>query len=79
MIDAFRRNVLLPRREAVRAAISRGQARGDVRADLRAEDALDLLAGPFLARVFAGASTGPRWRRRFFDQWWDIVRERRDS
>lgn len=78
LIEAFRRNVLLPRRAAVQAAISRGQTRGDVRADLRAEDALDLLAGPFLARIFAGVPTGPRWRRRFFDQWWDIVRERPD-
>jgi AcrR family transcriptional regulator len=76
LIEAFRRNVLLPRRAAVRAAIERGQARGDVRGDLRAEDALDLLAGPFLARIFAGASTGPAWRRRYFALWWDTVRER---
>ncbi|HEX7291067.1 MAG TPA: TetR/AcrR family transcriptional regulator [Conexibacter sp.] len=76
LIDAFRRNVLAPRREAVRQLIERGQARGDVRRDLSAESALDLLAGPFLARVFAGAPTGPRWRRRAFELWWDLVRER---
>ena len=78
LVDAFRRNVLLPRRASVRRAIERGQARDDVRGDVRAEDALDLLAGPFLARVFAGEPTGPRWRRRFFDAWWDLVRERQD-
>jgi AcrR family transcriptional regulator len=78
LVEAFRRNVLLPRRAAVQAAIERGHARGDVRADLRAEDALDLLAGPFLARIFADAPTGPRWRRRFFDVWWDLIRERQD-
>lgn len=76
LIDAFRRNVLLPRRAAVCTLIERGQARGDVRADLRAEDALDLLAGPFLARIFAGAPTGPQWRKHSFALWWDVVRVR---
>ncbi len=76
LIAAFRDNVLLPRREAVRRLIERGRARGDVRRDLSAEEAVDLLAGPFLARVFAGAPTGPRWRRRAFELWWDLVRER---
>ena len=73
LIEAFRRNVLLPRRASVLALIERGQARGDVRDDLRAEAALDLLAGPLLARVFAGAPTGPRWRRSSFDLWWKLV------
>ena len=76
LIAAFRSNVLLPRREAVRRLIERGQARGDVRREVDAEAALDLLAGPLLARVFAGAPTGARWRKRAFDLWWDLVRER---
>ena len=79
LIEAFRRTVLLPRRAAVRELIERGQRRGDLRSDIPAEAALDLLAGPFLARVFAGLDTGPRWRKRAFDTWWDIIEERHEK
>ena len=78
LIDAFRRSVLLPRRETGRALIQRGQERGDLRRDIDPEAALDLFAGPFLARVFAGLDTGPRWRRKAFATWWDIVKERQE-
>ena len=74
LIEAFRRSVLLPRRAAVQAAIERGQARRDIRADIPSVAALDLLAGPLLARAFAGEDTGPRWRKRAFDTWWSLVR-----
>jgi AcrR family transcriptional regulator len=73
LIEAFRRSVLLPRRAAVRAAIERGPARGDIRAEIPSTAALDLLAGPLLARVFAGEDTGPRWRKRAFETWWSLV------
>ncbi len=76
LIEAFRRSVLHPRRAIGRALIERGQQRGDIRRDIDAEAALDLFAGPFLARVFAGVDTGPGWRRRAFDTWWDLVKER---
>src|SRR5918995_5947908 len=69
LIEAFRRSVLLPRRATVRAAIERGQARGDIRADIPAVAALDLLAGPLLARAFAGEDTGPQWRWQAFQTW----------
>jgi AcrR family transcriptional regulator len=76
LIEAFRHRVLLPRRAIVRAIIERAQTRGDVRADIDAEAALDLMAGAFLARVFAGLDTGPRWRMTAFEIWWNILRER---
>jgi len=79
LIDAFRRSVLLPRRAVGRALIERGQERGDLRRDVDAEAALDLFAGPFLARVFAGLDTGPRWRRKAFEIWWDLIKERADK
>ena len=79
LIEGFRRHVLHPRRAIVRAAVERGQARGDIRADLDPEQALDLMAGAFLARVFAGLDTGPRWRTTAFETWWDLLRERRES
>ena len=78
LIEAFRRSVLLPRRAIALALIERGQERGDLRSNLHPEDALDLLAGPFLARVFAGLDTGPRWRARSFATWWDIISEGSD-
>ncbi len=73
LIAAFCASALLPRR-AIRFLIERGQARGDLRADL----AIHLIAGSFLARVFAGLDTGPEWREYAFETWWDIVRERTD-
>jgi hypothetical protein len=76
LIEAFRQSVLLPRRAIVRAIIERGQTRGDIRVDVDPEMALELMAGPFLARVFAGLDTGPAWRTAAFASWWDILRER---
>ena len=76
LIAAFRRSVLLPRRAIVQGLIERAQARGDLRTDIEPETALDLLAGPLLARVFAGVDTGPRWRARAFETWWGLVAER---
>jgi AcrR family transcriptional regulator len=76
LIEAFRRSVLLPRRAVGLALIERGQARGDIRDDVDPVAALDLFAGPFLARVFAGLDTGPEWRRAAFDTWWVLITER---
>lgn len=74
LIEAFRRSVLLPRRAMAQAAIERGQARGDIRADIPSMTLLDLLAGPLLARAFAGEDTGPQWREQAFDTWWALVK-----
>ena len=71
-----KRHVLLPRRAIVQAIIERGQARGEIRVDIAPEAALDLMPGSFLARVFAGLDTGPRWRKAAFATWWEILRER---
>jgi AcrR family transcriptional regulator len=79
LIDAFRHSVLLPRRATGQALIERGQARGDVRRDIDPEAALDLFAGPFLARVFAGLDTGPAWRATAFDTWWNLIKERQQT
>ncbi|MGH2958487.1 MAG: TetR-like C-terminal domain-containing protein, partial [Solirubrobacterales bacterium] len=79
LIEAFRVNVLLPRRATVQALIERGQSRGEIRTDIPAKSALDLLAGPLLARVFAGEPTGPAWRKQSFAVWWELVKERPDN
>jgi AcrR family transcriptional regulator len=76
LIDAFRRHILHPRREAFCSLIERGKERGDLRADTDPERALDFLAGSFLARVFAGIDTGQQWRRTTFETWWQMFRER---
>jgi AcrR family transcriptional regulator len=75
LIDAFRRSVLLPRREVGLALVARGQRRGDIRRDIEPVTAVDLFAGPFLARVFAGEDTGHAWRRAAFAAWWTLVSE----
>lgn len=74
LIAAFREHILTPRRAIVERAIARGQQRGDIRSDVPPVMLLDLLAGPILARAFAGADTGAAWRRRAFDAWWTSVR-----
>jgi hypothetical protein len=76
LIQAFRESVLLPRRAIVRSIVERGQARGEIRGDIEPDAALELMAGPFLARVFAGLDTGPRWRTAAFAKWWEILSER---
>ncbi len=79
LIAAFRRSVLHPRRAVGLELITRGQRRGDIRADVEPEIALDLFAGPFLARVFAGLDTGSHWRRAAFTAWWELVQARPPS
>lgn len=76
LIAAFRQSLLLPRRETVKRIVERGKARGDLRADLDPEAAVDLMAGPFLARVFAGLDTGPEWRKATFEVWWEMISAR---
>ena len=71
LIAAFRENVLGPRRATVQTLIERGQARGEIRPEVDPVAALDALAGPLLARAFAGVDTGPAWRRAAFELWWD--------
>ena len=73
LIRGFRDTILLPRRAIGRAAIEEAQRRGELRADLDPEYALDLLAGPFLARAFAGLDVGRRWRDEAFELWWEAV------
>lgn len=76
LIEAYRTNILRPRREITCALIERGQERGDVRPEIEPEDAVDLLVGAFLARVFAGKDTGQAWNEKMFETWWDVVRTR---
>ena len=76
LIEAFRHSILLPRRATVKHIVERGKARGDIRADIDPDGAVDLMAGPFLARVFAGLDTGPEWRKAAFEVWWEALRER---
>ena len=73
LIAAFREQILLPRRALGREAIEEAQRAGELRRDLDPEALIDLLAGPLLARVFAGLDVGPAWRDRAFALWWDVV------
>jgi AcrR family transcriptional regulator len=74
LIEAFRSAILGPRRAAVVALIERGIERGDLRSDLDPVAAIDFIAGSYLARAFAGLDTGPRWRRKAFELWWNDIR-----
>jgi AcrR family transcriptional regulator len=76
LIEAFRETILLPRREIAQVAIRQAQERGELRPDVDPEHAVDILGGPFLARVFAGADVGPEWRDRLFEAWWEVVQPR---
>lgn len=76
LIEAYRTNILRPRRGITCALIERGKERGEIRPDVVPEDAVDLLVGAFLARVFAGKDTGPEWNKRTFETWWDIIRSK---
>lgn len=73
LIQAFRHSILIPRRETVRRIIERGQGRGDITSDIEPEAVIDLMAGSFLARVFAGLDTGAEWRQAAFATWWRMI------
>jgi AcrR family transcriptional regulator len=51
---AVRRQVLVPRRQSMRAALERARARGETRRTMDMELLLDLLAGPFYFRTLFG-------------------------
>ena len=74
LIEAFRVNVLLPRREVGRVVVARGQERGEVRPELDPILVVDSLVGPYFARVIAGLETSPEWRERAFAIWWESIR-----
>jgi AcrR family transcriptional regulator len=74
LLDAFREHILLPRRALVREIVERGKARGEIRADIDSDLPIDLLAGTWLARGFAGASVDADWRERVFSFIWESVR-----
>jgi AcrR family transcriptional regulator len=76
LVQAFQEHVLLPRRVVAETALIRGQKRGEVRRDLDPEMMVDLLVGPFYARIIAGLDTGTEWRERSFELWWESVRAR---
>ena len=70
LIEAFREHVLLPRRAFAKRVFTAEIEAGALRADLDLDTAIDLLAGPLLARVFAGLDVGDAWRDGLFATWW---------
>ena len=51
---SIRREVMVPRRRSMRAAIERARARGEARNDMDVELLLDMLTGPFYFRTLFG-------------------------
>jgi AcrR family transcriptional regulator len=74
LIESLRTSVIEPRRAVVIALLERGVERGDLRADLDPVAALDFIAGSYLARALAGLDTGPGWRSKAFEVWWENIR-----
>jgi AcrR family transcriptional regulator len=79
MVEAFRRSVVLPRREAALRVIRRGRERGDLRTDVDEQLLLDLIAGPGIARTFAGHPIDDAWRERMIAFWWSVAEARPDQ
>ena len=74
LIESFRTAVLEPRRAVVIALVERGIKRGDLHAGLDPVVAVDFIAGSYLARALTGLDTGPRWRSKVFEIWWEDIR-----
>ncbi len=51
LLELVRTNLVLPRRELLKALLRRGIERGELRADLDLEEAVDMLVGPIVYRV----------------------------
>ena len=74
LIESLRTAIIEPRRAVVVALLERGVERRDLRADLDPVSALDFIAGSYLARALAGLDTGPGWRSKAFEVWWESIR-----
>ena len=79
VVEAFRAAVLLPRREAAIRVIRRGRERGDLRTDIDEHMLLDLIAGPGIARTFAGGPIDDQWRERMIALWWSVDESRQEQ
>ncbi len=77
IVEAFREAVLMPRRNGALRVIERGRARGDLRTDLDPDFLLDLIAGPGIARTFAGYPIDDEWRDQMVEIWWSVAARRR--
>ncbi len=55
LLELVRNNLLLPRRQLLKALLRRGIERGELRADLDLEEAIDMLVGPVVYRVLISA------------------------
>ncbi len=73
LIDAFREAVLMPRRNGALRVIERGRERGDIRTDLDPDFLLDLIAGPGMARTYAGYPLDAAWQKQMVEIWWSVA------
>jgi len=70
LIEQFREGMLVPRRDAIAAALDRGKERGEVRAELDTTLAVNALMGSFLYYSLSIGRPPADWAERVVDTLW---------
>ena len=74
LLEAFREQVVMPRRAIGKRLMRRGIERGDVRPDLDVEQAADVLIGQALGRVVGGGAFDDAWLESAIEFFWRGIR-----
>ncbi len=70
LLEQFRREMIVPRRDSIAEALERGKERGEVRADLDTRIASHALMGSFIFSYLAGGRPPKGWSERVVDALW---------
>jgi len=70
LLEQFRNEMIVPRRDSIALALERGKERGEVRADLDSQIASHALMGSFIFSYLAGGRPPKGWSERVVDTLW---------
>jgi AcrR family transcriptional regulator len=70
LLERFRNEMIVPRRDSIALALERGKERGEVRAELDSQIASHALMGSFIFSYLAGGRPPKGWSERVVDTLW---------
>ena len=70
LLEQFRKEMIVPRRDSIAAALERGKERGEVRPDLDSRLASHALMGSFIFAYLAAGRPSKGWSERVVDMLW---------
>jgi hypothetical protein len=70
LLEQFRNEMIVPRRDSIALALERGKKRGEARDDLDTQIASHALMGSFIFSYLAGGRPPKGWHERVVDTLW---------